>query len=251
MDISNYQRKLFDVIDRNYLLNGQEGKPHDDGVIIQNYTNKIQANSYANYPHKSYSQLDGFTNLGTFGKANSQPSKLPKPTINCTPRKNDTSSRFNYAFDKQIDNRYIDVSGQYIPSNKLREIHNSGIQLCYQNRIIPDNSEFLQLSKRLANILGSDNTFKLSKSDLKYKIKNKKLTRKELTELVSKDAKVFQNNNGILGIPNISPQQIPNLPSITSTLRKPLNFNQTDGFNDPEFKPSKKLKNQIEPLFII
>ena len=59
MDISKNQRNLFGVIERSYLLDGDQGKPHEDGITIMNYTDKIQANSYANYPHQNYAQLDG------------------------------------------------------------------------------------------------------------------------------------------------------------------------------------------------
>jgi hypothetical protein len=230
MDISNNQRNLFGVIERSYLLNGEEGKPHEDGIMTMNYTDRVQANSYANYPHQSYSQLDGGINIGTFGKGNSQPSKLPKPTIDCTPRKNETSSRFNYAFDNEIDNRNIDISGQYIPNNKLRVMPNRGIELCYQNRIIPDNREILQLSQRLGNISGMDKSFKLSPSDLRYKIQNQKLTREELTNLVTKVGKTYEGNSGILGIPNMSPQ-VNNWSGVISALRqnKSIAINRSDG----------------------
>ena len=97
-----------------------------------------------------------------------------------------SSSRVNYAFDNVIDNRNIDISGQYIPNNKLRVMLNRCIELCYRNRIILDNKEILQLSQRLVNISRTDNSFKLSHSDLQYKIKTKKLTREELTNLVTK-----------------------------------------------------------------
>ena len=63
---------------------------------------------------------------------------------------------------------------------------NRCIELCYRNRIILDNKEILQLSQRLVNISRTDNSFKLSHSDLQYKIKTKKLTREELTNLVTK-----------------------------------------------------------------
>ena len=97
-----------------------------------------------------------------------------------------SSSRVNYAFDNVIDNRNIDISGQYIPNNKLRVMINRCIELCYRNRIILDNKEILQLSQRLVNISRTDNSFKLSHSDLRYKIETKKLTREELTNLVTK-----------------------------------------------------------------
>ena len=107
MDITNYQNQLFDVINRSYLLDGVSGKPIEDGVTIKNYTDLIQNRSYANYSYERTNQLDGLTHIGTFSKGNSQRSKLPEPIIKCTPRKNETASRFNYAIDKYIDKRYL------------------------------------------------------------------------------------------------------------------------------------------------
>ncbi len=229
MDISNNQRNLFAVIDRSYLLDGNEGKPHEDGVMIMNYTDRVQNNSYENFNHQTYSQLDGVTHIGTFQKSNSQPSKIP--TINCTPRKNETASRFNYSLDYAINNRMIDVSGQNIPNENLRVIPNRGIVLCYQDRILPENKEISQLSQRLVNISRIDNAFKLSPNDLRYKIKNQKLTREELIGL-DKTGRTYENNFGILGIPNMPPQ-VNERVGITSALRQnqAIGINPLDVFN--------------------
>lgn len=229
MDISNNQRNLFAVIDRSYLLDGNEGKPHEDGVMIMNYTDRVQNNSYENFNHQTYSQLDGVTHIGTFQKSNSQPSKIP--TINCTPRKNETASRFNYSLDYAINNRMIDVSGQLIANENLRVIPNRGIALCYQDRILPENKEISQLSQRLVNISRIDNAFKLSPNDLRYKIKNQKLTREELIGL-GKTGRTYENNFGILGIPNMPPQ-VNERVGITSALRQnqAIGINPLDVFN--------------------
>jgi len=229
MDISNNQRNLFAVIDRSYLLDGDQGKPHEDGVMIMNYTDRVQNNSYENFNHQTYSQLDGVTHIGTFQKSNSQPSKIP--TINCTPRKNETASRFNYSLDYAINNRMIDVSGQLIANENLRVIPNRGIALCYQDRILPENKEISQLSQRLVNISRIDNAFKLSPNDLRYKIKNQKLTREELIGL-GKTGRTYENNFGILGIPNMPPQ-VNERVGITSALRQnqAIGINPLDVFN--------------------
>ena len=55
MDISNNQQQLFGAVERSYL---RDGKPKEDGVRLLNYTNRINNNSYANYPYQSYNQLD-------------------------------------------------------------------------------------------------------------------------------------------------------------------------------------------------
>jgi len=202
MDISNNQRNLFAVIERSYYLDGQQGKPNEDGVMIMNYTDRVQKNSDLNFPHQTYSQLDGVTHLGTFGKGNSQPSKIA--TIDCTPRKNETASRFNYSLDYAVNNRMIDVSGQHIPNENLRVIPNRGIALCYQDRVLPENKNISKLSQRLVNISRIDNAFKLSPNDLRYKIKTQKLTREELIG-IGKTGSTYENS-GILGIPNVAPQ---------------------------------------------
>jgi len=64
MDISHNQQKLFRVIDCSYMTNGYNGKPVERGVMIMNYTDKINAQSYTNYPHQIYSQLDVVTHIG-------------------------------------------------------------------------------------------------------------------------------------------------------------------------------------------
>jgi hypothetical protein len=179
MDITNYQNQLFNVINRSYLLDGVSGKPIEDGVTIKNYTDLIQNRSYANYPYERTNQLDGLTHIGTFGKGNSQRSKLPEPIIKCTPRKNETASRFNYARDKYIDKRKIDMTGQYIPNHMLRVIPHRGTQLYSQNRNLPRNDAILDLSLRIGDISAAslDKTFKLSNSDLNFKASRERLSR--------------------------------------------------------------------------
>lgn len=225
MDISNNQRNLFAVIDRSYLLDGDEGKPHEDGVMIMNYTDRVQKNSDVNFSHQTYySQLDGVTHIGTIGKANSQPSKIP--TIDCTPRKNETASRFNYSFDYAINNRMIDVSGVSIPNENLRVIPNRGIALCYQDRILPANKDIAKLSQRLVNISRINNAFKLSPNDLRYKIKNQKLTREELIG-IGKTGRTYESNSQynmlpsqdfIISNPNQEFNQPPTRKSISSSV---------------------------------
>ena len=258
MDISNNQRNLFAVIDRSYLLDGDQGKPHEDGLMIMNYTDRVQSNSYANYPHQSYSQLDGLTHIGTFGKGNSQPSKIP--TIDCTPRKNETASRFNYGLDYAINNRMIDVSGMSIKNEKLRVIPNRGIAMCYQDRILPANKEIAQLSQRLVNISRIDNAFKLSTNDLRYKIKNQKLSREELIGL-NTTGRTYESDFGILGLPNMSPQ-VNERSAIISALRQnnsiainPLDVMNLRGLDlapkktDVKPKMDKKIDADLSDLF--
>lgn len=185
MEIRDYQNQLFNVIDRSYMLDGTSGLPVEKGIMPMNYTKQIELLSYGNMPYETYNQLDNVTHIGTFGKQNSQKSRLPEPIIHCTPRKNETSSRFNYAIDKCIDRRMIDVSGQNIPNNMLRKIPDRGIQLCYQKRNIPSNPAILALSNKIGNISAAqlNNTFKISKGDLNFKASRQRLTKEELQGL--------------------------------------------------------------------
>ena len=105
-------------------------------------------------------------------------------TINCNPRPNESASRFNYAYDMQVDKRMVDVSGILIPNNKLRVIPNRGTQLLHQNRNLPTNPEIEALSKRMLNIStsnGEDNP-----GVLKFKASRQRLSRDELLNITRK-----------------------------------------------------------------
>lgn len=180
-DITNNQQNLFNVINRSYMLDGVSGLPIEKGLRIKNYTDLIDFRSDVNYPHQSYGQLDANTVLGTFGKANSQASKLPEPTINCTPRKNEEAYRFNYALDSQVDNRLIDVSGVEIPNKHLRVMPNRGTQLAYQKPIIPENKAIEKLVNDITNISYEPAN---TKDKLKFKASRQRLSRAELLGVV-------------------------------------------------------------------
>jgi hypothetical protein len=176
-DISNNQNNLFAVINRSYERDGVSGKAIENGLRFKNYTDLVDFRSDVNYPHESYAQLDGNSVIGTFGKANSQSSKLTTPVINCTPRKNEEASRFNYAVDSQIDNRLIDVSGVEIPNNKLRVMPNRGTQSAYQRPVMVSNPQIEKLVRDITNISSSPAE---SKNALKYKASRQRLTKAEL-----------------------------------------------------------------------
>lgn len=197
MDITSYQSQLFKVIERSHLLDGVSGRPVEKGLVLSNYTDKIQERSYANNSYERCNQLDGGINIGTFGKANSQRSKLLNGFINCNPRENEDANRFNYAIDKYVDRRMVDVSGQSIPNNMLRVIPNRGIQLYGQKRNLPRNDDILNLSLRIGNISASalDKTFNLSKSDLQYKASHERLSRGDLLGLISDRQPLVGNKN--------------------------------------------------------
>ena len=180
MDLN--QTQLFAAIDRSDMMNNLEKTTR-----IMNYTGRVNLYSNANNPYQRYSQLDIASYLGCFGKENSQPSQLPEPVINCTPRKNDDTWRFNYAIDKQITKRLVDVSGQFIPNNQLRIIPNRGIHLYAQDRHLPPS-----LSGSLGNIsassLNRDFTNNNINKNMTYTANRQKLTGQGMTQgYVNKD----------------------------------------------------------------
>ena len=206
------QTQLFATIDRSVMMEQLEKTTR-----VMNYTGRVNLYSNANNPYQIYSQLDCQTHLGCFGKGNSQPSQLPEPFINCTPRKNDDAWRFNYAIDKQITKRLVDVSGQYIPNNQLRIIPNNGIHLYAQERHLPSS-----LSGSLGNIsassLNRDFTNNNINKNLTYTANRQKLTGQDMTQgYINKDkpgtpavaAPVVVNNRRPVGRPAATSQPTP------------------------------------------
>ena len=170
------QTQLFAEIDRAAMMEQLEKTTR-----IMNYTARVNLYSNANNPYQRYSQLDCQTHLGCFGKENSQSSKLPEPFIDCTPRKNDTASRFNYAIDKQVTKRLVDVSGQFIPNNQLRIIPNRGIHLYAQDRNLPSS-----INGSLGNISASSLNRNFANNNinknLTYTANRQKLTGQDMTQ---------------------------------------------------------------------
>jgi hypothetical protein len=92
-------------------------------IMPMGYTGRVQANSSANYARNYYGQLP---NMGVNTRDISllQGKGFKDDTINASSRQQQSASRFNYALDRQINKRYVDVSGQFIPNNKLRILPN-------------------------------------------------------------------------------------------------------------------------------
>ena len=170
------QTQLFAVVDRTGMMEQLE-----KNTRIMNYTGRVNLYSNANNPYQRYSQLDCQHHLGCFGKENSQPSRLPEPFIDCTPRKNDTDSRFNYAIDKQITRGLVDVSGQFIPNNQLRIIPNRGIHLYAQERNLPSSING-SLGNMSASSLNRNFTNKNINKNLTYTANRQKLTGQAMTQ---------------------------------------------------------------------
>jgi hypothetical protein len=177
-DISNNQSQLFSVVQRSYRMDGVDGLPKEKGVRIDNYLNLIDFRSDSRYPFQRNEQLDNASYIGCFGKENSQKSKLPEPTINCTPRLNPEASRFNYAYCYTVDNKLVDVSGVEIPNQHLRVIPNRGTQLAYQNNnFVPKNGKLEKMVKDIMNISVQEPK---DRDTLKYKASRQRLTKEEL-----------------------------------------------------------------------
>jgi hypothetical protein len=177
-DISNNQQNLFNVINRSYMLDGVEGLPIQKGLRIGNFIPLIDDRNDAKYPYERYGQLDGNSVLSMVGNDKLQTYPLLQPTINCTPRVNIPASRFNYAYDKQIDNRLIDVSGIEIPNKFLRVIPNRGTETpASQNIYMPKNQQIEKLANDITNISYEPAD---TNAKLKFKASRERLTRAEL-----------------------------------------------------------------------
>ena len=174
MDLN--QTQLFAAVDRAAMMNNLE-----KNTRIMNYTGRVNLYSNANNPYQRYSQLDISSHLGCFGKENSQPSQLPEPVINFTPRKNDDAWRFNYAIDKQITKALVDVSGQFIPNNQLRIIPNRGIHLYAQDRHLPPSING-SLGSISASSLNRNFTNNNINKNLTYNANRQKLTGQAMTQ---------------------------------------------------------------------
>lgn len=96
-------------------------------TMIMGYTQLIQDRSDVNQPRKYYSQLDNKNQVHNRDISLLQNNGFKDNMLNVSSREQQTSSRFNYAIDRQINKRFIDVSGQFIPNEKLRIIPNNGL----------------------------------------------------------------------------------------------------------------------------
>jgi hypothetical protein len=147
--------ELFSCIDRADMMEKIKAD-----IMPMGYTGRIQANSSANYARNYQGQL-----ANTYGVNNRDPSLyqysgFKDDKINASSRETQSASRFNYAYDRQVNKRYVDVSGQNIPNNHLRVIPNRS---CMMNGAFP-------LTKP-----SSANKY------LTFKANRSKLTRQDLT----------------------------------------------------------------------
>lgn len=177
-DISNTQENLFNVINRSYMLDGISGLPVEKGLRINNVNDLIQERLTSKMTPQIYGQLDGNSILASSRNGTLQKYPLLEPIINCTPRINIPASRFNYAYDKQIDNKLIDVSGIEIPNKFLRVIPNRGTQTpASQNIYTPKNQQIEKLANDMLNISYEPAD---TNAKLRFKASRERLSRAEL-----------------------------------------------------------------------
>lgn len=151
-------------------------------TMIMGYTQLIQDRSDVNQPRKYYSQLDNKNQVHNRDISLLQNNGFKDNMLNVSSREQQTSSRFNYAIDRQINKRFIDVSGQFIPNEKLRIIPNNGLIVYGKQSAPPMNNNINNLSLRLAQgvkgIPDYDPT--TARGQLKYNVNNKRLTKEDL-----------------------------------------------------------------------
>jgi len=148
------------------------------------YTGRVQANSSANYARNYQGQLSN-----AYGVINRDPSLyqyrgFKDDKINASSRATQSASRFNYAYDRQVNKRYVDVSGQKIANNDLRIIPNRS---CMMNGAFPLTKPPYDANlERLAIELMGDNNvtnaYDTSSANkyYTYKTNRPKLTRQDL-----------------------------------------------------------------------
>jgi hypothetical protein len=173
--------ELFDNISRAEMM-----EQIKKDVRIMGYTGRVQANSMANYAKNPRSELANAYGVIDRDINLYQNVGFKDDKYDASSRALPSASRFNYAYDRQVNKRYIDVSGQNIPNNELRVIPNRS---CMMNGAFPlakppTNANLQRLSVEL---MGNPNDYSKSyipssaNTYLKFKASRPKLTRQDLT----------------------------------------------------------------------
>jgi hypothetical protein len=166
------------------------------------YTQLIQDRADVNQPRKYYSQLPNNNGVNDRDISLLQTNGFKDDVINASSREQQSSSRFNYAFDRQINKRFIDVSGQFIPNEKLRVLPNRGLILWGNHPAPIMNDNINNLSLRLAETAQDISPYynpTTARGQLKYNVNTRRLTKEDLINSSSQYAK--QN------IPQVSQQR--------------------------------------------
>lgn len=157
-------------------------------IMPMGYTGRVQANSSANYARNYYGQLPDM-GVNTRDTSLLQGKGFKDDVINASSRATQSASRFNYALDRQINKRYVDVSGQFIPNNKLRVLPNRSCVMWsggQPNGSLPppytDPDLYKLSSSLLVGSINSQYNPADANSYMKYKATRPKLTRQDLMD---------------------------------------------------------------------
>ena len=171
-------------------------------IMPMGYTGRVQANSSANYARNYYGQLP---NMGVNTRDISllQGKGFKDDTINASSRATQSASRFNYALDRQINKRYVDVSGQFIPNNKLRILPNRSCSMWsggQPNGALPRpasayiDPDLAKLSNSLmTDAINSQYNAANANKYLMYKANRPRLTRQDLMDTAQQYAMMKPN----------------------------------------------------------
>jgi hypothetical protein len=172
--------QLFSCIERAEMMEKIKAE-----IMPMLYTGRVQANSSANYARNYQGQLSNRNGVINRDPSLYQYSGFKDDKINASSRATQSASRFNYAYDRQVNKRYVDVSGQNIANNDLREIPNRS---CMMNGAFPlTKPSFNANIQRLSvELMGNPNDYSTSyipssaNKYLTYKTNRPKLTRQDL-----------------------------------------------------------------------
>ena len=179
-------------------------------IMPMGYTGRVQANSSANYARNYNDQLANAYGVNNREPSSYQYSGFKDDKINASSRATQSASRFNYAYDRQVNKRYVDVSGQNIPNNHLRVIPNRS---CMMNGAFPLTKPpyDANIERLSVQLMGDPNDYSLSyipssaNKYLSYKSNRPKLTRQDLMSSANQYARA-------------KPSTIPNPIAPTSSL---------------------------------
>lgn len=183
-------------------------------IMPMGYTGRIQANSSANYARNYYGQLhDGGVNDRDLSLY--QYKGFKDDVIDASSRATQSASRFNYAFDRQINKRFIDVSGQMIPNNKLRVLPNRGCAMYGKQPAPYTDPDLQQLSESLMRE-SINKTLAYNPADansyMKFKATRPRLTRQDLMEASQQYAIRFGAGAGTTAAAAVASATVNNLP---------------------------------------
>jgi len=184
--------ELFSCIDRADMMEKIKAD-----IMPMGYTGRIQANSSANYAKNPRSELANYYGVNDRDISLYQYKGFKDDKIDASSRATQSASRFNYAYDRQVNKRYVDVSGQFIPNNKLRVLPNRSCSM-YGTQPPPyDDPDLKQLSQSLM-VDAINLTYNPTEADkyLKYKATRPKLTRQDLMEASQQYARRAQALTG-------------------------------------------------------